>query len=444
MKRDLLDLASSFTRRGTPFAMATVVRREGKTSAQVGDMALVTGDGAFHGWIGSEALCAVIERECARALLDRRPCLLCLSSSPDRETRAGVVALPSPEEGTVEVYLAPVVTAPRLVLVGRSPVLSSLATLARAIGYRIDLVVDLRLGGDPAERAADRVFASAEDPRLIEADGAAVMAVVAPAGERDAEEVAGALALDPSYLGVIASRRRFALLRDALVSRGATAAAIERIAHPAGLALGAHDPGEVAVAILAQMVARRNGVVAVNEASVTLSESSEVTSTMDVVVDGGERGEEKAAATASCFPSPVQGGESGATVALRVRASSPAMEAPGAAPELSYEERRALREPRFETAQPRSRARAPSTSPPPSDGTPLPPSASDADSARPDARAVMIDRAIDPVCQVDLVIAHARHAGTWEHRTWYFCSAACKAKFLANPLRYSAFAPPAR
>lgn len=431
MKRDLLDLASSLTRRGVSFVMATVVRREGATAVHVGDMALITGDGAFHGWIGSNELRVVVEREAARALVERRPHLICLASSPEREVRPGVMVLPSPEKGgSFDLYLAPVITSPRLVLIGRSPVLRALAVLARAIGYRVD-----RVDGDPAgdDGAADRVFARVDDPRLAEPDGAAVMAVVAPSAERaigdreDVDAIAGALAMEPSYLGVIASRRRFALLRDALSSRGVAAGAVDRISHPAGLALGAHEPGEVAVAILAQMVARRNGVVAVNEASVTLSESSEVTSTMDIVVESADKPSADKpladkAATASCFPTPVRDEASGATMALRVRSSSPSLE---------------------------TRARASSTSPPPSDGTPLPvaipvgiptgaPGALGGEATR------TVERATDPVCQVNLVIADAHHAGSWGHRTWYFCSASCKAKFLANPLRYSGFAPPVR
>jgi P-type Cu+ transporter len=45
------------------------------------------------------------------------------------------------------------------------------------------------------------------------------------------------------------------------------------------------------------------------------------------------------------------------------------------------------------------------------------------------------------VCQTSIEISEARHFGTWQGLTWYFCSAACRSKFLANPLRYSAFAP---
>lgn len=471
MKRDLLDLASSLTRRGVSFVMATVVRREGARAApfgaHLGDSALLTAEGLVHGWIGSREIAAILEREAARVLLERRPCLLCLSSSPEGEPRRGVTVIACDLDGVVELYLAPMISAPRLVLFGSSPTAAALASLARTIGYRVDLV-ELEPAPGEAKRdgrglGADRVFHALDDPRLTERDseGLPVMAVVSPAAERSPEAayargaaesreareahdardeamLAAAVGLAPLYLGVIVSRRRFTLLRDALARRGLAAAA-DRIAHPAGLALGAHDPGEVAVGILAQMIARRNGVAAVNEASVTLSETSEVTSTMDIVVENivVDNAVESPsgplpgtpAATASCFPSPVvepmREGDTGATLALRVRASSPALEtrAARAASPSAVAVATSVAAPRLPPPPLASRSLAS-----PSDGTPTVPESE-------------LDEAIDPVCQASVTISEARHVGTWQGLTWYFCCAACRAKFLANPLRYAAFAP---
>src|SRR5262249_19095705 len=129
------------------------------------------------------------------------------------------------------------------------------------IGYLVDVA-------DPEALAdhlpgADRVFASIDTPALA---GAAFV-VVGTMGDADEEAVLRALALEPAYIGVIASRRRYAALREALVARGVPTEALARIANPAGLDLGAREPGEIAVSILAQMVARRNAIAAVSEAA---------------------------------------------------------------------------------------------------------------------------------------------------------------------------------
>ena len=328
MKRDLFQLLANLTRDGVSFVIATVVRRDGLSSAHQGDMAIVTADGAFHGWIGGGCTRPTVEREAALALAERKPRLICLSPTPERDPRPGILALPMTchSGGTVEVYLDPVIAAPRLVLFGRSPIITALATLARTIGYLVDVAdPDARADEVPA---ADRVFSSVGDPGL--ARGAAI--VVASMGDFDEEAVVAALALEPTYLGVVASRRRYALLRDSLIARGIAPTALDLIANPAGLDLGAREPGEVAVSILAQIVARKNAIAAVTETS-------------------------SAVATAPVAP--------------RLPVIAPAAE-----------------------------------------------------------------QATDPVCKMTVTIATAKHVGTWDERTWYFCCGGCKTKFLADPTKY--------
>jgi len=77
-------------------------------------------------------------------------------------------------------------------------------------------------------------------------------------GDRDVEAIESALSRSPAYIGVIASAKRFALLRDALLARGVARDAIDGIAAPAGLDIGARAPEEIAVSIMAQIVERRN------------------------------------------------------------------------------------------------------------------------------------------------------------------------------------------
>src|SRR3974390_2788105 len=215
MRPELLKLAADFAEREERFAIVTVVRREPPSSAQVGDVALVTERGEYDGWAGGGCPRSSVLLEALRAIGDGRPRLLSLSPEREGGERPGVVFLPMTCEsgGTVEIYVEPVLPAARLVLFGGSPAVRVLARIAHAMGYRVDVV-------DPD--ADESAFPDARLQRSIAPDalprGAHVL--VATMGEKDVEAVGLALARSPAYVGVIASAKRFALLRDALLARG--------------------------------------------------------------------------------------------------------------------------------------------------------------------------------------------------------------------------------
>ncbi len=86
-------------------------------------------------------------------------------------------------------------------------------------------------------------------------------------GERDEEALAAALSVGPAYLGVVASGKRFAQIRDTLLARGASEQALARVKSPAGLDIGAQTPEEIAVSILAEIVQVRRRLAAEPAAS---------------------------------------------------------------------------------------------------------------------------------------------------------------------------------
>ncbi|HTR01639.1 MAG TPA: XdhC family protein [Thermoanaerobaculia bacterium] len=255
MRPDLLTLCGDLVRREEPFVLATVVRRLAASSAQQGDGAIVTAAGEFHGWLGGSCTQPTVVAEALKALADGRPRLIALSPNPGAERRPGVLVFPMTchSGGTVEIYLEPVLPRARVLVFGVSPVARALARQARAMDFAVDA----------ADPEADRtVFPDAE--RLFTGGIAAgaetgghTFAVVATMGERDEEALAAALALAPAYLGVVASGKRFAQVRDALLARGADAGRLARVKNPAGLDIGARTPEEIAVSILAEIVQLR-------------------------------------------------------------------------------------------------------------------------------------------------------------------------------------------
>jgi xanthine dehydrogenase accessory factor len=253
MRPELFLFASELAKRGEPFALATVVRREAPHSARVGDTALVTQGGAFHGWVGGSCTQPVVVREALRALEEHTPRLIALSPSPESDRRSGVTPflMTCHSGGSVDIYIQPVVPAPRLVVFGGSPVGRALVRLAKALGYTVDAV-------DPdADRAAfpeaDRVFTQL-DAAPLRSGHSRTSVVVATMGQWDEDAVRAALVLDAPYLGVVASQKRFSQIRESVAAHGISQQSLTRIRNPAGLDIGAQLPEEIALSVLAQIV----------------------------------------------------------------------------------------------------------------------------------------------------------------------------------------------
>jgi xanthine dehydrogenase accessory factor len=140
-------------------------------------------------------------------------------------------------EGALEVYIEPVLPVPHLVVVGRSPMAETLASLGRDVGWRTDLVPGPDLAGTGAAERS--------------------MVVVATQGHGDEDAVQAALAVRPAYLGLVGSRRRGEAVLGYLADRGLPAAELDRVRVPAGLDLGHTSHREIAVAILAELVQLR-------------------------------------------------------------------------------------------------------------------------------------------------------------------------------------------
>jgi xanthine dehydrogenase accessory factor len=261
MKTDLLQLAADLSRRGEPFVMAVVVRREPASSAQVGNTSLITASGECHGWLGGSCIQATVIREALGALKSSAPRLIALSPNPDADRRAGVQTFPMTchSGGSVDIYLDPILPAARLLIFGVSPAAQALARLGKVMGYAID-VADPDADRD-AFPDADRIVDAIRKEDFDRRQSGRLFAVVATLGQHDEEATRAALALEPAYLGVVASRTRFTQIRETVVAGGVSPAALDRITNPAGLDIGAKAPEEVALSILAEIVKVRRAAI---------------------------------------------------------------------------------------------------------------------------------------------------------------------------------------
>ena len=251
----ILDLAAGLRRGNEPFALATVVRTEGATSAKAGAKAIVRADGAIEGWIGGGCTQPAVLRAARGALKDGKARLIRITAELDDDGGAETVTMGCSSGGRLDVFVEPMLPRPALYVLGASRAGQALAGLARRVGFAVTAAVlksDLETFAE-----ADRVV---EGFDLGETAG---FVVVATQGKGDRQALEAALASGAEYIAFIASRRKAATLRDELASRGHDPARLAAIRAPAGLDIGAATPEEVAVAILAELVReRRRGLAA--------------------------------------------------------------------------------------------------------------------------------------------------------------------------------------
>ena len=248
----ILEEASRLAHGGEPFALATVVWREGPSSSQQGSRAIITAAGEVRGWIGGACAEPVVIREARQVIATGTPRLLLLGTPgqfggavPEGMT---VVPISCQSEGAVEVYIEPMAPTPHLVVVGSSPMARTLAALARAIGWQADLLA----GPDFTAAAA----------------GGRSLVVVATQGHGDEEALEQAIAARPAYLGLVGSRKRGAAVLGYLAEQGLPADQLDRVRVPAGLDLGHTTHQEIAVSVLAELVQlRASGALAAADAA---------------------------------------------------------------------------------------------------------------------------------------------------------------------------------
>jgi xanthine dehydrogenase accessory factor len=230
----------------TPFVAATVVRAQRPTSVRPGDAALVHGDGTIEGFIGGTCAQSSVRLHAARALETGEPLLLRLvpgseESRDELEALEGAVVAHNPclSGGSLEIFLEPHLPALKLIVVGDSPIARALEEVARAARY-----VVVRGGG--------------EDVRPQPGDAAVI---VASHGSEEELALARALVAGVGYVALVASPARGAAVRQALDVPDELRSQLHT---PAGLDIGARSPAEIAITILAELVAERRAHPAVD------------------------------------------------------------------------------------------------------------------------------------------------------------------------------------
>ncbi|MBU0926623.1 MAG: XdhC family protein, partial [Spirochaetes bacterium] len=251
---ELFKKAAELTELNVPFAMATILESSGSTPRGKAKM-LVLEDGSTHGTIGGGAVEAEVVREATKALDLGRP--IVLDYSLDSGPGAGSLAMVC--GGAMKILVEVFGGRPRLVVVGGGHVGLEIAKAAAAVGYRI-AVVDHRPEYATAERLpmARELYVDEDMGAALAAvpvDGSTCVVVATSAHSSDEAATRHFLSKDFRYLGVLGSRRKVAVLLERLRADGVPEEKLARLRAPVGLDLGAETPEEIAVSVVAEIMA---------------------------------------------------------------------------------------------------------------------------------------------------------------------------------------------
>lgn len=259
----IFDAAQRLQQQGRAFALVTVLRVQAPASARPGDKAVVTADGITEGWIGGGCAQPAVLRTVRQALADGRARMIRIAPAAEGAVQelddVLEFGMACHSGGTLELFIDPMLPAAQLVVIGDSPVAVALASLAPRVGFGVTVIAQ----GAEAARFPDarRVIASDD----VAGAAAQVMpgsfVVVATQGRRDLQGLRLALALRARQVSFVASARKAQVLRASLVESGLESDAVAAIVAPAGQAIGAKTPEEIALAALASVVAARRSTV---------------------------------------------------------------------------------------------------------------------------------------------------------------------------------------
>src|SRR5436189_3391963 len=265
MNREVFAAVADALDRGEPAALVTIVSATGSAPQRIGAKMLVFADGRMIGTIGGGCYENAAFGKAREASLSRAPQLVHYELDDDFAQETGLIC-----GGQMDVYIEPIEPSPELYIVGAGHVGFHLARLAGEVGFRVHIADDREKFAN-AERFPTAAEIVVDDiPSWIARANLpphAYVVVVTRGHTNDLEALRALAPRDLRYLGLIGSRAKVARIYDQLSAGQMPAAMLTRVHAPIGLDIGAVTPQEIAVSILAELIAVKHGKIASRDAS---------------------------------------------------------------------------------------------------------------------------------------------------------------------------------
>ncbi len=255
MEPEFHAIVSSYLKRRRGFVIATVVETLGSSSAKVGSKALIDEHGdLICGWVGGGCAESAVRQTAVECLETGRGVII------DIDLNEEILGVGMPCGGSMRVFVDPVTPSPTMWILGQGGITEELCRLAKAVGFSViinDTDANASKYPDATKIINDDRDYTAMKPAKED------VAVVATQHKGDHDSMKKLLKSPIVYIALIASHKRSGLVLDYLRAAGFGEDDLARVNAPAGLEIGATTPAEIAVSIVTQIIAFRNGVARV-------------------------------------------------------------------------------------------------------------------------------------------------------------------------------------
>ena len=253
--QDLYEEIVRIKEEGKRGVLATVVRTQGSTPREVGAKMLVHEDGSISGTIGGGRLEAAVIKEALDTLATGEPRTIHHDLTGPEASEVGMIC-----GGTLEVYLEPILSGPKVFLFGGGHVSLPVARLSKMAGFRVAVIDDRpefanRERFPEAEEVIAEEFPSAL--KKLKTHRESYLVILTRGHAYDQEVLEWALGTAARYVGMIGSRKKVQTIFSNLKEKGVSAEKLESVHSPIGLDIGGKTPEEIAVSIVAEMIQER-------------------------------------------------------------------------------------------------------------------------------------------------------------------------------------------
>jgi xanthine dehydrogenase accessory factor len=255
---DVYEKIVELRNQGRRGAVATIIRRQGSTPRKDAAKMLIMDDGTSIGSVGGGCVEAEVWQEARRVMNNGRASLVSYHLNEKDAEEEGLIC-----GGTVDIFIEPIMSDPKLVILGAGHLGKALARASKPLGFEVYIVDDRTRFADPKLIPdADEVVVSAFETAFdsVPVDSSSFVLIVTRGHSHDQVATEAALQTSARYVGLVGSRRKIKIIVEALLKKGLPPAAFEKLYAPIGLSIGSETPEEIAISVAAEMIAVLKGV----------------------------------------------------------------------------------------------------------------------------------------------------------------------------------------